>query len=102
MYNKSSKEVNEAGRFIYRLDCTKIGMTRAESHATYAIIKDYVMEKYGLRINNLYIAQIKRKFGLIERENYHISKKENQKVPICPKDKEKCIIAALKHFKEMP
>lgn len=36
--------------------------------------------------------------GIKERENYNISKKEEAKVPKCPADKEKAIIAALKHF----
>ena len=101
VYNKGKKEVGENDRFVYKLDCAKIGMTKAESHASYAMIKEYVMEKYGLKIHSLYIAQIKRKFGLIERQNYNISNKENQRVPTCPKDKEKCIVAALKHFKEI-
>lgn len=99
--NKGKKAVGKNDRFVYKLDCAKIGMTKAESHASYAMIKEYVMEKYGLKIHSLYIAQIKRKFGLIERQNYNISKKESQRVPTCPKDKEKCIVAALKHFKEI-
>ena len=87
--------------FVYTLDCFKIGITKAECHATYAMIKDYIKDKYGLRVSNLYIAQVKRRYGLIERRNYHVSKKENQRIPNCPKDKEKCIIAALRHFKDI-
>ncbi|MDU3211899.1 23S rRNA (uracil(1939)-C(5))-methyltransferase RlmD, partial [Anaerococcus sp.] len=48
--------------------------------ATYGEIKKYVLDKYGLKVSSLYIAQIKRKHGLIERENYNFSKKENQRV----------------------
>ena len=47
--------------------------------ATYGEIKKYVLDKYGLKVSSLYIAQIKRKHGLIERENYNFSKKENQR-----------------------
>ena len=36
--------------------------------ATYGEIKKYVLDKYGLKVSSLYIAQIKRKHGLIERE----------------------------------
>ncbi len=43
--------------------------------ATYGEIKKYVLDKYGLKVPSLYIAQIKRKHGLIERENYNLSKK---------------------------
>ncbi|HGA2567613.1 TPA: 23S rRNA (uracil(1939)-C(5))-methyltransferase RlmD [Streptococcus agalactiae] len=66
--------------------------------ATYGEIKKYVLDKYGLKVSSLYIAQIKRKHGLIERENYNISKKENQRVPNCPEEKEKAIEDALEHF----
>lgn len=66
--------------------------------ATYGEIKKYVLDKYGLKVSSLYIAQIKRKHGLIERENYNFSKKENQRVPNCPEEKEKAIEDALEHF----
>ena len=36
--------------------------------ATYGEIKKYVLDKYGLKVSSLYIAQIKRKHGLIERK----------------------------------
>ena len=64
--------------------------------ATYREFKKYVLDKYGLKVSSLYIAQVKRKHGLIERENYNISKKENQRVPNCPEEKEKAIEDALK------
>ena len=66
--------------------------------ATYGEIKKYVLDKYGLKVSSLYIAQIKRKHSLIERENYNFSKKENQRVPNCPEEKEKAIEDALEHF----
>ncbi|MCZ6112152.1 hypothetical protein [Streptococcus pyogenes] len=36
--------------------------------ATYGEIKKYVLDKYVLKVSSLYIAQIKRKHGLIERK----------------------------------
>ncbi|MDU3192346.1 MAG: methyltransferase domain-containing protein, partial [Finegoldia magna] len=66
--------------------------------ATYGEIKKYVLDKYGLKVSSLYIAQIKRKHGIIERKNYNFSKKENQRVPNCPEEKEKAIEDALEHF----
>ena len=66
--------------------------------ATYGEIKKFVLDKYGLKVSSLYIAQVKRKHGLIERENYNISKKENQRVPNCPGEKEKAIEDALEYF----
>jgi len=66
--------------------------------ATYGEIKKFVLDKYGLKVSSLYIAQVKRKHGIIERENYNISKKENQRVLNCPEDKEKAIENALEYF----
>ena len=66
--------------------------------ATYGEIKKHVLDKYELKVSSLYIAQIKRKHGLIERENYNLSKKEKQRVPNCPEEKEKAIENALEYF----
>ena len=76
----------------------ELDITFAESKATYEEIKEYVVEKHGLQVSNLYIAQIKRKCGIIEKENYNKSKSENAKQPQCPEDKEKAIRDALAHF----
>ena len=66
--------------------------------ATYGQIKDYVLEHSGLKVSSLYIAQVKQKCGIIERENYNKSKSEDAKQPQCPPEKEKAIMEALKHF----
>ena len=66
--------------------------------ATYGQIKDYVLERSGLKISSLYIAQVKQKHGIIERVNYNKPKSENAKQPQCPPDKERAITEALKHF----
>ena len=66
--------------------------------ATYGQIKDYVLERSGLKVSSLYIAQIKQKHGIIERENYNKPKSENAKQPQCPLEKERAITEALKHF----
>ncbi|MCI5557157.1 23S rRNA (uracil(1939)-C(5))-methyltransferase RlmD [bacterium] len=66
--------------------------------ATYQQIKDRVLEQTGLKVSSLYIAQVKQKCGIIERENYNKSKSENSKQPQCPPEKEKAIMEALKHF----
>ena len=66
--------------------------------ATYEQIKDYVLEHSGLKVSSLYIAQVKQKCGIIERENYNKPKSENAKQPQCPLEKERAITEALKHF----
>ena len=80
------------------LDLDELNLTSAESKATYQEIKDYVLKEYGFKVSTLYISQVKRKCGIIERENYNHSRKENPHVPQCPKDKEDAIRAALEHF----
>ena len=77
----------------------ELDVTAAESKATYDQIRDYVWEHHQLKVSNLYIAQVKQKHGIIERENYHKAKSENAKQPKCPKDKEDAIVEALKYFK---
>ena len=57
------------------------------------------LKQSGLKVSNLYIAQVKQKCGIIERENYNKAKSEDAKQPKCPKDKEAAIMDALKYFK---
>lgn len=67
--------------------------------ATYEAIKEYVLKKNGFKATNLYITQVKRKYGLIEHMNYNRLKKEDQIVPQCPPEKEKAIEEALEWFR---
>ena len=76
----------------------ELDVTAAESKATYNEIRDYVWEHHQLKVSNLYIAQVKQKYGIIERENYNKPKSENAKQPKCPKEKEDAIVKALRHF----
>lgn len=46
------------------LELDELEVTSAESKATYAEIKNYVLEKHGLKVLNLYIAQVKKKCGI--------------------------------------
>ncbi len=47
-----------------------------------------MLEKYGLKVSQLYIAQVKRKYGIIERVNYNVGEGK-AKVPQVPLEKEK-------------
>jgi 23S rRNA (uracil1939-C5)-methyltransferase len=76
----------------------ELDLTDAEKKATYQEIKDYVLEQTGLKVSSLYIAQVKQKCGIIERENYNKPKSENSKQPKCTPEKEVAILDALKHF----
>ena len=56
----------------------ELDITKAEK-ATYETIKGYIKEKHNVKVSTLYIAQIKKKYGLDLRENYNISKKRESK-----------------------
>ena len=56
----------------------------------------------GMKVSNLYIAQIKQKHGIIERENYNKPKSEKGGRSECPKEKEIAIEEALKYFQMIP
>ena len=81
------------------LNLDEMDLTAAESKATYEEIKAYVKEKTGLQVSNLYIAQVKRKFGIIEIVNYNLPESEDSRQPKCPPEKEEAIEAALEYFK---
>ena len=81
------------------VDMDELDLTAAESKATYEEIKQYVAENNdGMKVSSLYIAQVKQKHGIIERENCNKSKSDTAKQPQCPKEKEEAIVEALKHF----
>ena len=81
------------------IELDELDLTSAESKATYAQIKEYVWNKFELKVPTLYIAQIKRKCGIELREHYNKSKKEKQIIPQCTPEKEEAIMDALRHFK---
>lgn len=98
------------------LELDEFDLTSAESKATYAEIKDYVLKEHGLKVSNLYISQVKRKCGIEVGENYNLPKTEGARGPVdlcyartgaaaetvrqpqCPNEKEKAIRDALEHF----
>jgi len=80
------------------LDLDEMNLTASESKATYDEIKQYVLENNGFKVSNLYIAQVKQKYGIIERVNYNLGNRK-AKVPQVPPEKEKTIEDALRHFR---
>ena len=91
-------KLNAKQHIEVELNLDELDLTAAESKATYDEIKEYVLEKHGLKVSSLYISQVKRKCGLDVGKNYNLSKKEDAKVPQCPPEKEAAIMEALKHF----
>ena len=91
---------SEAGKeFCFTLECTNLEQTAVETKATYAEIKRYIQDNFGLKVSSLYIAQIKRKYGLEVGEQYHRSVHPSRKNLTCPAAKEEAIKATLIHFK---
>ena len=76
-----------------------LNITSAEAKVTYNKIREWVENNYQFSVPNLYIAQVKRKHGILEHENYNQTGNSDGKQPQCPPDKEKAIEEALKHFK---
>lgn len=91
-------KLNAKQHIEVELNLDELDLTSAESKATYDEIKAYVLEHTGLKVSHLYIAQVKQKYGIIERENYNKPKSENSRQPKCPPEKEAAIMEALKHF----
>ena len=81
------------------LKMDELDVTATETKATYEEIREYVKEHTGLNVSDLYIAQVKRKCGIKERQNYNKPKAENPKRLKCPAEKERAIQEALKYFK---
>lgn len=82
------------------LAINELDITRAESKATYDEIKAYVAEHYdGMKVSSLNIAQVKRKLGIIERENYNPPKSDESKQPNCTLKKEKAIMESFRYFR---
>jgi 23S rRNA (uracil1939-C5)-methyltransferase len=81
------------------IELDELDLTSAESKATYAEIKDYVLKEHGLKVSNLYISQVKRKCGIEVGVNYNLPKSKDSRQPQCPEEKEKAIKDALEHFR---
>lgn len=79
-------------------DLEDMDMSGFRRGATYEQIQDWVQEKYGFHVTHLNIAQVKRKHGIIERENYNKPKSSDSQQPGCPEKKVKAIEEALRHF----
>lgn len=48
-----------------KIELDEMELTTAESRAIYAEIRQYVLDNEGLKVSQLYVAQVKRKHGLM-------------------------------------
>ena len=92
------RELEKSREHVY-LDYEPSAEIDLPGGATYSEIKQWIQAEYDLKVSSLYVAQVKQKHGIVERECYNKPKSENAKQPKCPPEKEAAIEAALKHFK---
>ena len=91
------KEAND--RLNVRFDIENLPLVKEESKATYQEIKDYIFNKYNVKVSTLNIVQTKTKYGINERKCYNKPKDDHSRQPKCTRVKEEMIVDALKHFK---
>ena len=58
------------------INMDELDLTTSEAKATYQKIKDYIKKEYDMTVSSLYIAQVKQKYGVIERDCYNKPKNE--------------------------
>ena len=93
-----SKGVIDSQKVKVEFPLEDMDTTSFRGKATYEQIKDYVLQRTGMKVSSLYISQVKRKCGLEVGDSYNKPKSEETKQPQCPPEKETAIMDALKHF----
>ena len=94
-----SKENISTKHVRVEFNLEEMDMSGFKVGATYEEIIAWVQKKYGFHVTHLNIAQVKRKYGIIERQNYNLPKTDGSKQPQCTPEKERAIIDALRHYK---
>ena len=73
-------------------------LTELRGKATYAQVKEYILNEFGLKVSSLYIAQVKKKCGIETGENHNLPKSEDARQPQVTPEKEDAIMKAFRHF----
>ena len=73
-------------------------LTELRGKATYAQVKEYILNEFGLKVSSLYIAQVKKKCGIETGENHNLPKSEDARQPQVTPEKEEAIMKAFRHF----
>ena len=94
------QNISQAEHFInVNVELDKMDVTKSECKATYEEIKAWILEKYDLKVPNLYIAQVKAEHGIIEQKNHRPSQNSEYNQRQCPPKTWKIIEEALGYFK---
>ena len=73
-------------------------LTELRGKATYAHVKEYILNKFGLKVSSLYIAQVEKKCGLETGENHNLPKTEDVRQPQVTPKEEEAIMKAFRHL----
>ena len=73
-------------------------LTELRGKTTYAQVKEYILNEFGLKVSSLYIAQVKKKCGIETGENHNLPKSEDARQPQVTPEKEEAIMKAFRHF----
>ena len=93
-----SKGMVDSKKVKVEFSLEDMDLSEFKGKATYEQIKTYVLEQTGLKVSNLYIAQVKKKCGLDVGENFNLPKSENAKQPQCTPEKEEAIMQAFRYY----
>jgi len=94
-----SKEIDiSAGKLRVEMSVEDMDLSAAHGKTSYGGIKKHVKDKTGLNVTSLNIAQVKRKYGMIERVNHNLPRTENPRRPNCTPQKEMAILDAFGNF----
>ncbi|MCR4702293.1 MAG: hypothetical protein K5665_01375, partial [Saccharofermentans sp.] len=87
-----------AGKLRVEMSVEDMDLSAAHGKTSYGEIKKHVKDKTGLNVTSLNIAQVKRKYGMIERVNHNLPRTENSRRPNCTPQKEKAILDAFGNY----
>lgn len=87
-----------AGKLRVEMSVEDMNLSAAHGKTSYGGIKKHVKDKTGLNVTSLNIAQVKRKYGMIERVNHNLPRTENPRRPNCTPQKEKAILDAFGNY----
>lgn len=90
---------NVAGYVNVDIDVKKLRKDKLPPKATYKQIREYVLEKYGLKVSTLNIATVKDELGLEKQFSWKEDGMAAKNRPQCPKEKHDAIVDAFRHFK---
>ena len=93
-----SKGIVDSRKVKVDFSLEDMDLSEFKGKATYAQVKEYILNESGLKVSSLYIAQVKKKCGIETGENHYLPKSEKAKQPHITPEKEEAIMKAFKHF----